>query len=356
MKILYGVTGEGLGHAMRSRVVQDLLRRQGHELLVAASGRAVAYLEQHGHRVVPIEGFQLEYGEGRLRRARTLGRTLRRAPDALRRNLAAFAEHVDPFAPDLAITDFDSFAHAYGKRRGLPVISIDHHHVITRCTHGRAVKAHLPGGALLTRGLVRAKIPGCAFYIGSSFYQPPVLSRYAANTRIIGPVLRPEMLPLAPTRGEHVLVYQTSKDNRGLGDVLASAPGTPFLVYGFGQDEDRGHVQYRRFDEARFLADLASARAVITNGGHTVMAEALYLGKPLLSVPIRHQGEQEMNAAYLVALGAGLSARRLTPKALAAFLGWIEGEAGRAVPRVAAGNEALGGCLAEALAVAGRRA
>jgi UDP:flavonoid glycosyltransferase YjiC (YdhE family) len=36
MRILYGVTGEGLGHAMRSRVVQDLLRAQGHELLVAA--------------------------------------------------------------------------------------------------------------------------------------------------------------------------------------------------------------------------------------------------------------------------------------------------------------------------------
>jgi uncharacterized protein (TIGR00661 family) len=339
LKILYGVTGEGLGHAMRSRVVNALLREAGHELLLAASGRAVAYLERYGHRVVPIDGFKLQYKDGKLRRARTLGATLKQAPSALRNNLAAFAEHVDPFAPDLCITDFDSFAHAYGKRRGLPVISIDHHHVITRCAHAPEVRARLAGSGLLTRGVVRAKVPGCDFYIASSFYTPPVRPRYAESTRVIGSILRPELLAQpAPVRGRHVLVYQTSSENRRLGDVLATAPSVPFVVYGAGKDDERGNVCYRSFDEARFLSDLASARAVVTNGGHTVMAEALCLGKPLLSVPIRHQGEQEMNAAYLQALGYGLAARRMDGRALAAFLAWVGSDAGRAVPRVPAGN------------------
>jgi uncharacterized protein (TIGR00661 family) len=40
MRILYGVTGEGLGHAMRSRVIADHLRARGHEVKLAASGRA----------------------------------------------------------------------------------------------------------------------------------------------------------------------------------------------------------------------------------------------------------------------------------------------------------------------------
>jgi hypothetical protein len=86
------------------------------------------------------------------------------------------------------------------------------------------------------------------------------------------------------------------------------------------------------------------------------MAEAFYLGKPLLSVPIRHQGEQEMNAAYLQALGCGMAARRLDGRALGAFLAWVDSDAGRAVPRVPAGNEALGECLAEALERTGRSA
>ena len=63
----------------------------------------------------------------------------------------------------------------------------------------------------------------------------------------------------------------------------------------------RGNVELRDFDETRFAADLRSARAVIANGGFTTLAEAIRLGKPVLSIPVRHQGEQELNAAYAAA-------------------------------------------------------
>jgi uncharacterized protein (TIGR00661 family) len=352
MKILYGVTGEGLGHAMRSRVVHEILRRNGHEVLVAASGRAARYLAGHGLSVVPIHGFELRYREGTLRCAATVGHTLRRAPVALRDNLAAFSEAVDPFAPELALTDFDSFAHAYAKRRGLPVISVDHHHVITRCVHDDAVRSRTSGWVALTRGVVRAKVPGCDRYIATSFYRPPVSPRCAADTRVVGPIVRPEVLALSPSRGEHVVVYQTSDSDGSLAGVLAGAPAVPFVVYGFGRDERRGNVTFRRFEEAGFLRDLSSARAVITNGGHGVIAEALLLGKPLLSVPVRHHGEQELNAAYVEVLGYGQRADRLTPEALAGFLAWSGSAAG--APRVAAGNEALAGALEEAITASRR--
>jgi hypothetical protein len=45
---------------------------------------------------------------------------------------------------------------------------------------------------------------------------------------------------------------------------------------------------------------------VICGGGHTLISEALYLGKPVLSFPIRFAGEQEVNAAYLDRLGYGM--------------------------------------------------
>jgi uncharacterized protein (TIGR00661 family) len=252
------------------------------------------------------------------------------------------------------VTDFDSFAHACAKWRGIPLVSLDHQHVLTRCRHPAAVRAHLPRGFALTKAVIRAKLPRCDFYIASSFYRPPVLAKHAADTRVIGPILRPEVLALEPERGRHVVVYQTSHAVRGLGAVLAGAPAVPFVVYGLGMDERRGNVTYRSFDERRFLDDLATARAVITNGGHTVMAEALYLGKPLLSVPVRHQGEQEMNAAYLVALGHGHAARELDGASLERFLSLSEA-APDAPRRVPAGNGALGKCLAEAFEVAEAR-
>ncbi len=46
MKILYGVVGEGMGHAMRSRVVLEHLVAQGHELEIMASGRATDFLSK----------------------------------------------------------------------------------------------------------------------------------------------------------------------------------------------------------------------------------------------------------------------------------------------------------------------
>jgi uncharacterized protein (TIGR00661 family) len=80
-------------------------------------------------------------------------------------------------------------------------------------------------------------------------------------------------------------------------------------VYGCHDDRTLANVTFRKFDEDQFLVDLASARAVICNGGYTLMSEALHLGKPILSVPLRRHGEQQLNALYLEALGLGRRAK-----------------------------------------------
>ena len=45
MNILYGVVGEGMGHATRSRVVIEHLRTKGHQVKVVVSGRAHGCIE-----------------------------------------------------------------------------------------------------------------------------------------------------------------------------------------------------------------------------------------------------------------------------------------------------------------------
>ena len=65
---------------------------------------------------------------------------------------------------------------------------------------------------------------------------------------------------------------------------------------------------------------MASSRALIANGGHTTLSEAAWLRKPILSVPIRHQGEQELNAAWLARDGHGVCLRRPSPRSLARAL------------------------------------
>ncbi len=81
-----------------------------------------------------------------------------------------------------------------------------------------------------------------------------------------------------------------------------------------------GSITYLPFDEARFVDDLASARAVVTGGGFTLLSEAVSLGKPILSIPLGGQFEQVMNARYVEKLGFGTVAARATPETLADFV------------------------------------
>jgi uncharacterized protein (TIGR00661 family) len=332
MRILYGVTGEGLGHAMRSRVIAEHLRAQGHAVKLTASRRACTYLQQHFDDVEETPGFTLAYTRGGIGRLRTVARNTRVARAAVRDSIDLYRGPIVDFQPDVCISDFDSFAHIFGRLLGRPVISIDHHHVIDRCQHPRRLGGILPFGPL-TRAVVRAKLPGCAHYIVTSFYQPPLRRRAHGTTTLVGPILRREVLALTPRTGEHVLVYQTA--NSELIARLFEVPEQRFIVYGWDDTETHGNVTFRPFDETRFLADLASARAVICNGGFTTMSEALYLGKPVLSVPLRRHGEQQLNAHYLEALGLGRRVLRPDSAAIREFLATLPEEP----PRVLPGND-----------------
>jgi uncharacterized protein (TIGR00661 family) len=54
---------------------------------------------------------------------------------------------------------------------------------------------------------------------------------------------------------------------------------------------------------------------VIANGGHNVLSEALFLGKPIFSFPIANAYEQFINAYHLRQLGYGRYSLSSNPEA-----------------------------------------
>ena len=73
MRILYGVVGEGMGHAMRSGVVLDHLTRN-HEVQVVVSGRAHDYLVKRASErlsVRKIWGLNIVYEDNEVSNFRT---------------------------------------------------------------------------------------------------------------------------------------------------------------------------------------------------------------------------------------------------------------------------------------------
>src|ERR1700738_913099 len=111
MRILYGVVGEGMGHAIRSKVVCEHLVASGHEVKIVVSGRAHALLAKSFKDVVEIKGLTIRYVDNRMDREGTLARNVLAAPWMLAANVGAYLDRVARFRPDAVIRHFDSFAY-----------------------------------------------------------------------------------------------------------------------------------------------------------------------------------------------------------------------------------------------------
>lgn len=305
MKVLYGVVGEGMGHAMRSRVVLEHLVAQGHEVEIMASGRAVDFLAKRFAGVNRIHGLHMIYDENRVRRGKTLWSNVLSGAVGVPKNIGAYFELLAGFRPEVVISDFESWTYLYAKAHGLPIVSIDNMQVLNRCTLPDAVLEGHEAEFRVAKAFVKSKLPFCDEYFITSFFQPPVRK---PRTRLFPPILRPEILSATRTRGEHLLVYQTAEGNEGLAETLAKT-GLECRIYGMRRqivdDEVEGNLRYRPFSEQGFIDDLASARGVIAGGGFTLMGEAVYLHKPMLAVPVGGQFEQVLNSRYLALEGFG---------------------------------------------------
>ena len=101
---------------------------------------------------------------------------------------------------------------------------------------------------------------------------------------------------------------------------LQSFPKEQFYVFGFNKEEQHKNVHLKKFSETEFIELLASAKAVMANGGFSFISEAVYLHKPIFSVPIENQFEQFVNASYIQQLGYGMHASAFDAESIKQFL------------------------------------
>lgn len=326
MRILYGVAGEGNGHATRSKTVIEHLQRSGHVVLVAGSKQAYRFLRPT-FPTVEIRGLQIKYRDGGMDLPGSIAFNLAAAPTLLRDNLQA-AHRIDRFAPQAVVTDLEPFAYYYAKANNLPVVSIDNHQAMPRCVHAPQVIDTNPAGFGLVSTFVSALMPKCDHYIVSTFAPSPIRSNLHGSTLLVPPILREDILQasriIRPSVAPHVLVYQT--DNGGSAQVFNALHAVPqhFIVYGMktaGEPaEIRRNCTVKSFNEREFVQDLAASHAVVSNGGYSLLSEAVALQKPVFSVPMKHHAEQIFNASCIEHLGYGVNASVFDASSLIAFL------------------------------------
>lgn len=312
--IFYSVAGEGNGHALRAHLLIEQLQKK-YTVHVFSHGKGYRYLKKF-YPVHRILGFHMYYINNTVSSFLTGGINLLKFPLMLLASLR-YPVLFFRYKPEIVITDFEPFCLYWAKAFRVPCISIDNQHSITNTAIEK-----VPGqkiAELYSRAIIHSFLPFPAHTLIMSFFFPPVVKK---NTTLLPPLIRDEVQALKRKKHQsngHIFVYQTSPSYTKMLFVLKQID-RKFILYGFDRDDVLGNLQFKKFNDTEHLFDLATADAVIINGGFTTLSEALYLEKPIFAIPIHRQFEQLLNGHYLNKLAYGMSVSDITLENFSLFL------------------------------------
>lgn len=314
-RILYGLCGIGVGHAMRSRVILDYLTKH-HDVMILTSLKVYDYMKQYYKNVYNIEGFEFVFKNNAIVNSKTFLKNLYKVnPDTVD-TLELMKRKVDEFKPEIVMSDMETYSMYLAKWEKIPLINIDNQHYLLygRYTYPRKYFLQYLKAWIVIKFATRK----ANHYLILTLPGTTVEER--TNVTQISSILRKEIVKAKPKTSDYILVYQSTKSYEKLLEMLKEV-NHKFIIYGFDVNKKQKNLTFKKFDDKKkFLTDLTNAKAIISNGGFTLISEALYLGKPLLVVPIKKHFEQIMNALYVDEHNHGTYYEDLTTKNIQDFI------------------------------------
>jgi len=125
------------------------------------------------------------------------------------------------------------------------------------------------------------------------------------NDNIFTPVIRQSIRELEPQDKGHYTVYLPAYDDAHLLKNLSKFPDIQWDVYSKHNKKPftLKNVSINPIQSDTFIRSMATSAGVLCGAGFETPAEALYLGKKLLVIPMKNQYEQHLNAAALELMG-----------------------------------------------------
>jgi uncharacterized protein (TIGR00661 family) len=207
---------------------------------------------------------------------------------------------IKEFKPDILITDAEPISFSASFFSSIKRVSIDNPQALLYRRYKIKFGEYFAWFALFI--VVKLSVFGADKYLIYDFSDEQIDN---PKVMFLKPLIQEGILKQKPTYGNHIFVYQTSISTEFITGILKKIDET-FIIYGFNKELVDENLIFKRFNEDDFYHDIASAKAVVANGGFTVLSEALYLKKPIFSLPIRHQFEQVINGQFIEKLGAGV--------------------------------------------------
>ena len=283
MKIFYAVQATGNGHISRAQQIYPYLKQFGEvDFFISGNNANLNFALPVKYR---SKGCSLHYSKcGGLNYW------------SIVKNIKPFSMYKDASSLplekyDIIINDFDFVTSLACKLKKLPSVQLGHQASFQSNATPRPARKSLTGEAVLRHYAHATKYIGFHFQSYDSFILPPVVKEEFVNAE--------------PTDLEHVTVYLPSFQQHCLLKAFSKLEHIKFHWFLENTTSIRieKNITYYPIDHVQFNKSLLSCHGLITGGGFETPSEALFLGKKLMSIPIRNHYEQQCNAAALKKLG-----------------------------------------------------
>lgn len=143
---------------------------------------------------------------------------------------------------------------------------------------------------------------------------------------VVPPLLREEVSSLEPSKGKHLLVYML---NHGYSDAVNTfhqkEPDWELHCFWDRPDAPKelkvdDALTYHRLDGQLFLKYMSGCAGFLTTAGFESVCEAMYLGKPVMMMPVEGHYEQACNALDASNVGAGIQSKTFDLNLLVDYL------------------------------------
>ncbi len=328
MKFLFIVQGEGRGHLTQALTLEDMLLRNGHEVVEILVGKSSArslpgFFNRNAHAEIKrfmSPNFLPTPQNKRVKMGRSVAYNLLKLPEYIESML--FIKHrIEATSADIVINFYElltGLTYAFMPPR-VPYICIGHQYMFL---HSDFQFPHKKLGELaMLRLFTRMTCIHSRLRLGLSFYSLP--NDKKNRITVIPPLLRKEIHYQQPKQENFFLGYIL---NAGFADNVnqyhAAQPNTCMHFFWDRNDvEDDMKVDdtlsFHRIDDTKFIDLMSRCKAYASTAGFESICEAMYLGKPVLMVPAHI--EQDCNGFDAMRAGAGIVSDTFNLDALQAF-------------------------------------
>ena len=282
MKILYAIQGTGNGHISRAREIIPFLKKYGEvDLLISGTQAEVGLDDAVKYK---FKGFGFVFGD---KGGINFKKSLKQA-DFKQFMKDCRSLPVENY--DVIINDFEPVTAWACKFKRKKSVSLGH--------QGSFVSGKTPKPKGFHWGEMILKN-----YAPASSYIAFHFENY--DNFINTPVIRKEIRSLNPEDFGHYTVYLPAYSDEFILNQIADFPEIKWEIFSKHSKEfyQKNNAEVFPIDNEKFMKSLEKCCGLLTGGGFEGPAEALFLHKKLLSVPMKNQYEQQCNALALENLG-----------------------------------------------------